>query len=50
MEYVFVPALKNPSKSVLIIDNASCHRKNANYDIADEYEFRAIFSRPILPI
>ncbi|MDR1066791.1 MAG: transposase [Clostridiales bacterium] len=29
LERVFVPALKNPSKSVLIIDNASCHRKNA---------------------
>jgi transposase len=29
LEHVFVPALKNPSKSVPIIDNASYHRKNA---------------------
>jgi transposase len=50
LEHVFVPTLKNPSKSVLIIDNASCHRKNAIYDIADEYEFRVIFLPPILLI
>jgi transposase len=43
LERVFVPALKNPSKSVLIIDNASRRRKNAIYDIADEYKFRVIF-------
>jgi transposase len=46
LERVFVTALKNPSKSVLIINNASCRRKNAIYDIADEYEFRVIFLPP----
>jgi transposase len=49
LEHVFVPALKNPSKSVLIIDNASCHRKNAIYDITDEYEFRILFLPPYSP-
>jgi transposase len=43
LEHIYVPALKNPSKSVLIIDNASHHRKEAIYDIADEYGFRVIF-------
>lgn len=49
LEYVFVPALKNPSKSVLILDNASVHRKNAIYDIADEYGFRVLFLPPYSP-
>ena len=43
LEHVFVPELKNPFKSVLILDNASFHRKNAIYDIADDYGFRVIF-------
>jgi len=49
LEQVFVPALKNPEKSVLIIDNASHHRKNAIYDIADEYGFKVIFLPPYSP-
>ena len=43
LERVFVPALKNPLKSILILDNAPFHRKNMIYDIADEYGFRVIF-------
>jgi transposase len=43
LEHVFVPALKTPEKSVLIIDNATHHRKDYIYDIADEYGFKVIF-------
>ena len=41
LEHIFVPALKAPEKSVLIIDNATHHRKDSIYDIADEYGFIA---------
>ena len=43
LEYVFVPELKDPAKSVLIIDNASFHPKNAIYDMANEYGFKVMF-------
>ena len=43
LETVYVPTLKNPSKTILLIDNASHHRKNHVQDIADEYGFRVIF-------
>jgi transposase len=43
LEQVFVPILKNPKKSVLIIDNASHHPKEVIYDIADENGFVVIF-------
>jgi transposase len=43
LEQVFVPELKNPEKSVLFLDNASFHRKNAIYDIAEDYSFKVIF-------
>ena len=43
LEDIFVPALQDPGKSVLVIDNASHHRKAAIYEIADEYGFRVIF-------
>ena len=43
LEHIFVPALKVPEKSVLIIDNATHHRKDVIYDIADEYGFKVIF-------
>jgi len=43
LEQVFVPELKNPGKSVLILDNASHHPKDAIQDIADEYGFSVIF-------
>ena len=43
LEHVFVPALKNPAKSVLIIDNASHHPKEAICDIAKDYGFTVIF-------
>jgi len=49
LEDVFVPALQDPEKSALIIDNATHHRKNAIYDIADEYGFRVIFLPPYSP-
>lgn len=49
LEQVFVAALKTPAKSVLIIDNASHHRKNTIYDIADEYGFKVIFLPPYSP-
>lgn len=49
LEHVFVPVLKNPTKSVLLIDNASHHRKDAIYDIAEEFGFRVIFLPPYSP-
>ena len=49
LEQVFVPELENPAKSVLILDNASHHRKDAIYDIADEYGFKVIFLPPYSP-
>ena len=49
LEHVFVPALKNPRKSVLILDNAPFHRKSHIYDIADDYGFKVIFLPPYSP-
>ena len=49
LENVFIPALRAPEKSVLLIDNATHHRKNAIYDIADEYGFKVIFLPPYSP-
>ena len=43
LESVFAPSLKNPEKSVLIMDNARHHPKARIQDIADEYGFRVIF-------
>ena len=42
-EQIFVPEIKNPEKSVVFMDNASHHRKNAIFDIADEYGFKVMF-------
>ena len=49
LEHIFVPVLKTAEKSVLIIDNATHHRKDAIYDIADEYGFKVIFLPPYSP-
>jgi transposase len=49
LEEIFVPELKNPEKSVLILDNASSHNKEAIHDIADEYGFKVIFLPPYSP-
>lgn len=38
--------LKTQQKSVLVINNASHHRKGAIYDIADEYGFKVILLLP----
>ena len=43
LEQVFIPKLKNPAKSVLIIDNASHHQKDAIFEIAERYGLRVIF-------
>jgi len=43
LEHIFVPALKNPEKSVIILDNASHHPKDRIQSIADEYGFRVIY-------
>ena len=43
LEQIFAPSLKTPEKSVLIIDNASHHPKDAIYDIAADYGFMVIF-------
>ena len=49
LEHAFVPTLKNPLKSILILDNAPFHRKSNIYDIADEYGFRVVFLPPYSP-
>jgi transposase len=49
LEHLLIPALPNPSKTVLILDNASWHRKDAIYDIADDYGFNIIFLPPYSP-
>jgi transposase len=49
LESVFVPEVKNPNKSVLIIDDASFHRKRNILDIAEEYGFSVIFLPPYSP-
>jgi len=49
LEHIFVPALMNPEKSVLIIDNASAHRNDTIQQIADEYGFKVIFLPPYSP-
>jgi transposase len=43
LEHIFVPAIKSPEKSVVFMDNASHHKKNAIYDIADEFGFKVMF-------
>ena len=49
LEQIFVPALKNPEKSVAIIDNATHHPKDDICDIADEYGFKVMFLPPYSP-
>jgi transposase len=49
LERIFVPTLTTPEKSVLIIDNATHHKKDAIYEIADEYGFKVIFLPPYSP-
>jgi len=43
LEHIYAPSLKNPAKTVLVIDNAPHHRKDAIYEIADEYGFKVEF-------
>jgi len=43
LESIYAPALPNPKKSILLIDNASHHPKDRIYDIAEEYGFTVIF-------
>jgi len=43
LEQVFAPALTNPEKSVLIIDNASHHPKDRIQDVAEEHGFLVMF-------
>jgi transposase len=49
LEQIFVPELKNPEKSVLILDNASPHKKDNIYDIANKYGFKVVFLPPYSP-
>jgi putative transposase len=49
LEYVYAPSLINPTNVVLLIDNASSHRKYNIFDIAEEYGFRVIFLPPYSP-
>lgn len=49
LAHILVPEFNNPAKSVLILDNASWHKKDAIYDIAGEYGFHVIFLPPYSP-
>ena len=46
LQEIFAKELEEPQKSVIILDNASFHRKKAIYDIAYEYGFRVVFLPP----
>jgi len=43
LEQVFVPCLTNPQKSLLVVDNATHHRKEAIYEIAEVHKFYVVF-------
>ena len=43
LECVFAPILKNPAKSVIILDNASHHPKDRIQCVADAFGFGVIF-------
>ena len=49
LEQILVPTLGDPAKCVLIMDNASWHKKDAVFDIADEYGFKVLFLPPYSP-
>ncbi|GHU54460.1 hypothetical protein AGMMS49975_14910 [Clostridia bacterium] len=49
LENIFAPCVRDISRSVLIIDNASFHNKERIFDIADEYGFKVIFLPPYSP-
>lgn len=49
LEHILISSLNNPAKSVLIMDNASWHKRVAVYDIADEYGIKVIFLPPYSP-
>ena len=49
LEQVYVPTLKNPSKTVLLLDNAPHHPKEEIFDIAEDYGFKVIFLPPYSP-
>jgi len=43
LEYVFIPHLSNPEKSLFIIDNASHHPKEAIFELAEMYGLSVLF-------
>lgn len=49
LEHILLPQLRNPAKSVLILDNASWHKKDAMFDICEEYGVKIIFLPPYSP-
>jgi transposase len=49
LEQALIPALGKPSNAVLVMDNASWHRKAAIYEMADEHGFKAVFLPPYSP-
>jgi transposase len=49
LEQVLIPALKNPTKSVLLLDNASWHPKDTIRDLVSEYGIKVIFLPPYSP-
>ena len=49
LEHVYAPSLNNPSKTVLLLDNATHHPKDIIFDIAEEYGFKVMFFPPYSP-
>jgi len=49
LEEIFVKHLKNTENSVIILDNAPFHRKDAINEVAAEYGFSVIFLPPYSP-
>jgi transposase len=49
LEEILIPSLKNISKSVVLLDNASWHKKDAIYDIAEDYGFKVMVLPPYPP-
>ena len=49
LEDILVPELKNRENAVIILDNASSHKKDRVYEISERYGFNVIFLPPYSP-
>ncbi len=49
LEDILIPSLKNIAKSVVLLDNASWHKKDVIFDIAEKYGFNFLSLPPYSP-